>query len=193
MPVLIDPGMGKTNLLGCIEEAEPEAFIAIPLAHAARVLRPHAFRTVKAAVTVGRRWFWGGPTLAQFAKRPGGHSPVRPRRRTTPPRSCSPSGSTGAPKGVVYEHGMFDAQVRELRDYYGIRRRRVDLPAFPLFALFSVAMGVTSSSPTWTRPSRPGWTRRSSSEAIQRPSVHAVLRLAGHLETGSAVLRGAET
>jgi acyl-CoA synthetase (AMP-forming)/AMP-acid ligase II len=44
---------------------------------------------------------------------------------------------------VVYEHGMFDAQVRALRDHYGIREGEVDLPAFPLFALFSVAMGVT--------------------------------------------------
>ena len=30
------------------------------------------------------------------------------------------SGSTGVAKGVVYEHGMFAAQVEALRDYYGI-------------------------------------------------------------------------
>src|SRR5207245_1110939 len=66
VPLLIDPGMGISNLLGCIGEAAPEAFIAVPVAHAARVFFPRAFRSVKIAVTVGRRWFWGGPTLARI-------------------------------------------------------------------------------------------------------------------------------
>ena len=28
--ILIDPGMGRRNLIGCLAEAEPEGFIAIP-------------------------------------------------------------------------------------------------------------------------------------------------------------------
>ena len=36
--VLIDPGMGRRNLRKCLEEAEPEVFIGIPLAHAARIV-----------------------------------------------------------------------------------------------------------------------------------------------------------
>ena len=36
VPVLIDPGMGVQNLGKCLAEAEPEAFIGIPKAHAAR-------------------------------------------------------------------------------------------------------------------------------------------------------------
>ncbi|MDO8546388.1 MAG: fatty acid CoA ligase family protein [Nitrospirales bacterium] len=143
VPVLIDPGMGRANLLGCIEEAAPEAFIAIPLAQAARVLRPHAFRTVRTAITVGRRWFWGGPTLAQVRESSWREFPCAPTRADDVAAILFTSGSTGAPKGVVYEHSMFDAQVRALRDHYGIKEGEVDLPAFPLFALFSVAMGVT--------------------------------------------------
>ena len=143
VPVLIDPGMGKANLLACIKEAAPEAFIASPLAQAARVLRPHAFRTVTTAVTVGRRWFWGGPTLAQVRESMWREFPCAPTRANDEAAILFTSGSTGTPKGVQYEHGMFDAQVRALRDYYGIREGEVDLPAFPLFALFSVAMGVT--------------------------------------------------
>ncbi len=143
VPVLIDPGMGRMNLLGCIEEAAPEAFIAIPIAQAARVLHPHAFRSVKTAVTVGRRWFWGGPTLAQIRDSTWREFPCAPTRADDAAAILFTSGSTGSPKGVRYEHGMFDAQVRELRDHYGIKEGEVDLPAFPLFALFSVAMGVT--------------------------------------------------
>jgi acyl-CoA synthetase (AMP-forming)/AMP-acid ligase II len=143
VPVLIDPGMGKANLLGCIEEVEPEAFIAIPVAHAARVFFPRAFRSVKMAVTVGRRWFWGGPTLARIREAAWQACPCAPTHASDTAAILFTSGSTGAPKGVVYEHGMFAAQVRELRDFYDIQEGEVDLAAFPLFALFSVALGVT--------------------------------------------------
>src|SRR3989475_6584146 len=156
VPVLIDPGMGKANLLGCIEGAEPEAFIAIPVAHAARVFFPRAFRSVKMAVTVGRRWFWGGPTLARIREAAWQACPCSPTHASDIAAILFTSGSTGAPKGVVYEHGMFAAQVRELREFYGIQEGEVDLAAFPLFALFSVAMGVTVVIPDLdsTRPSQ---------------------------------------
>ncbi len=154
VPVLIDPGMGRANLLGCLEEAGPEAFIAIPVAHAARVFFPRAFRSVKVAVTVGRRWFWGGPTLARIREAMWREFPCAPTRANDTAAILFTSGSTGVPKGVVYEHGMFAAQVRELRDFYGIQEGEVDLAAFPLFALFSVAMGVTVVIPDLD-PSRP--------------------------------------
>jgi long-subunit acyl-CoA synthetase (AMP-forming) len=57
------------------------------------------------------------------------------------------SGSTGAPKGVCYEHGMFDAQVRLVRDTYGITPGEVDLPMLPIFALFNPALGMTAVVP----------------------------------------------
>ncbi|MEK9752034.1 MAG: peptide synthase, partial [Rhodospirillaceae bacterium] len=48
----------------CLAEAEPEAFIGIPKAHAARVALGWAKPTLRTLVTVGRRWFWGGRSLA---------------------------------------------------------------------------------------------------------------------------------
>ena len=64
------------------------------------------------------------------------------------------SGSTGPPKGVVYTHAIFNAQVNMLRDLYGIEPGEVDLCTFPLFALFAPALGMTSIVPEMdaTRP-----------------------------------------
>ncbi|HEY4559315.1 MAG TPA: AMP-binding protein, partial [Lysobacter sp.] len=38
VPVLVDPGIDRRALKQCLDEAAPEAFIGIPLAHLARVL-----------------------------------------------------------------------------------------------------------------------------------------------------------
>ena len=64
------------------------------------------------------------------------------------------SGSTGVPKGAVYSHGNFSAQVELLRRVYDIRPGEIDLPTFPLFALFAPALGMTSVVPEmdFTRP-----------------------------------------
>jgi acyl-coenzyme A synthetase/AMP-(fatty) acid ligase len=64
------------------------------------------------------------------------------------------SGSTGAPKGAVYEHSMFAAQVEQLRALFDIKEGEVSLATFPLFGLFDVALGQTVVIPDmdFTRP-----------------------------------------
>ena len=61
--VLIDPGLARRQLLSCLAEVEPQAFIGVPKAHVARLLFPRAFRSVRATITVGARLFWGGHAL----------------------------------------------------------------------------------------------------------------------------------
>jgi acyl-CoA synthetase (AMP-forming)/AMP-acid ligase II len=56
---------------------------------------------------------------------------------------------------VRYTHGQFDAQVRMIRDAYGIEPGEIDLPLLPLFALFAPALGLTTIVPELD-PSRPG-------------------------------------
>ena len=53
--VLVDPGMGRKNLLGCLEEVQPEGFIAIPLVQAVRTVFRRRFPKARFNVTVGRR------------------------------------------------------------------------------------------------------------------------------------------
>jgi acyl-CoA synthetase (AMP-forming)/AMP-acid ligase II len=64
------------------------------------------------------------------------------------------SGSTGVPKGAVYTHGIFAAQVDILRRLYGIEPGEIDLQTFPLFGLFAPALGMTTIVPDMdaTRP-----------------------------------------
>ncbi|MEJ2189094.1 MAG: AMP-binding protein, partial [Acidobacteriota bacterium] len=74
VPVLVDPGIGLKHLKSCLGNAEPAAFLGIPKAHVARVLLGWARSTVRIPVTVGRRLFWGGRTLAQVEKQGAGSS-----------------------------------------------------------------------------------------------------------------------
>lgn len=153
--ILIDPGMGRRNLLRCLAEAEPEGFVAIPLVHAVRVLLRGRFPKARFHVTVGRRWFWGGATLAELRSAPPTNSEIPARTNAGDPAAIIfTTGSTGPPKGVLYSHGNFDAQVEEIRDHYGIRPGEIDVPCFPLFGLFNAAMGVTAVIPDMD-PSHP--------------------------------------
>ncbi|QDU39078.1 Long-chain-fatty-acid--CoA ligase FadD13 [Maioricimonas rarisocia] len=154
--VLIDPGMGRTNIFRCLEEVDPHGFVAVPIVHAVRLAKRKLFPNARKNVTVGRRWFWGGTTYEKLRSRETDTVEIAPTRACDPAAVIFTSGSTGAPKGVLYEHGMFDAQVDLIRDFYGIEPGEVDLPGFPLFGLFNAAMGVTTVIPDMdpTKPAR---------------------------------------
>jgi acyl-CoA synthetase (AMP-forming)/AMP-acid ligase II len=152
--ILVDPGLGKSNMLRCLEEARPDGFIAIPLAQAIRRLFRHRFPQARIDVTVGRRWFWGGPTLDLVRANPTPDYQPAVTTADDPAAIIFTTGSTGPAKGVLYRHGNFARQVDEIRSAYGIQPGEVDLPGFPLFALFNAAMGVTTVVPDmdFTRP-----------------------------------------
>ena len=159
--VLIDPGMGRRSMVRCLSAIRAEAFVGIPLAHALRSLHRRAFRGVRVAVTVGRRWFWGGRRLedlvAAVRAAPSAVPPPADTRAGDAAAILFTTGSTGPPKGVLYEHAVFDAQVSALRDYFGLAPGQTDVATFPLFALFDAALGVTAVMPDMdaTRPGSP--------------------------------------
>ena len=144
VPVLIDPGMGLKAVLKCLETIKPDALIAEPVVQAMRPIFPKAFSSVQHRVTAGgSTWYWGGVTLDQ-CKRSGGAAfravDVAPDEDAA---ILFTSGSTGPAKGVTYTHRIFNAQTQHIQEMYGIQPGEIDLPCFPLFGLFSVAMGVT--------------------------------------------------
>lgn len=152
--ILIDPGMGRKNLIGCLEAVEPEGFVAIPPVQVARTFLRRRFPKARFNVTVGRRWFWDGVTLDELRGRPWSGAELAPTQADDPAAIIFTTGSTGPPKGVLYSHGNFDRQVTEIGGFYGIEAGEIDLPGFPLFGLFNCAMGVTTVIPDLD-PTRP--------------------------------------
>jgi acyl-CoA synthetase (AMP-forming)/AMP-acid ligase II len=156
VPVLIDPGIGLSSLGRGLAEAAPEAFIGIPKAHAARILLRWARASVTFKVTVGERAWGGGVTLDRIRQLGATGSPaaaIEPAPDETAAILFT-SGSTGPSKGVVYTHAIFGAQVEHIRQLYGIQPGEIDLPTFPLFALFGPALGMTAILPDMD-PTRP--------------------------------------
>jgi acyl-CoA synthetase (AMP-forming)/AMP-acid ligase II len=153
VPVLIDPGMGKDKLLRCIETVNAEVFVGIPLAHMLRLVKRKPFRTVKIHVTIGRRWFWGGYGLKDLHVA-GDKVEFGASGKDDPAAIIFTTGSTGPPKGVEYTHGMFEAQRQLLMSTFEIGENDVDMPGFILFAIFSLAMGMTVAIPEMD-PTRP--------------------------------------
>lgn len=156
VPVVVDPGMGIARLLRCLGETAPEAFIGIPLAHLIRIFYPKYFRSVDRVVTVGRKWFWRGETYRSLSDRPWQpFVPVTLQADDTAAILFT-TGSTGPAKGAVYSHRNFAAQVESLRESFKFAEDEIDLPTFPLFALFDPALGLTAVIPEMdpTRPAK---------------------------------------
>lgn len=156
VPIMVDPGMGLSRMLSCLQESDARAMVGIPAAHVLRIFQPKYFRSVKTAVTIGPRWFWGGLTLRDIRALPWKPFPVANTTKDETAAMLFTTGSTGPAKGAIYTHGIFEAQVRLIKEQFGITPDEIDLPTFPLFALFDPALGMTAVIPRMdpTRPAR---------------------------------------
>ena len=153
--VLIDPGMGYKNLLRCIARVEPKFLVGIPQAILFAKIFRAAFRTVEKSFCCGTSFGLLGRNIAKN-KEVGVEYPVYQPTETDLAAIIFTTGSTGPPKGVRYEHSIFAAQLRLIKAYYAIGAGDVDQPAFPLFALFSAALGACAVIPDMdpTKPAK---------------------------------------
>ncbi|WP_181699666.1 fatty acid CoA ligase family protein [Nocardia sp. GTS18] len=142
VPVVIDPGMGVRRMVHCLRAVEAEAFIGIPQAHALRVLFPRSFRRVRTTLTVGRRWFWGGPTLQSWDRTPAGLLPDRaPAAEDDLLIIGFTTGSTGPAKAVELTHGNLAAMVEQVHAARGHTPPESSLVTLPLVGVLDLLLG----------------------------------------------------
>ncbi|MHD0294388.1 fatty acid CoA ligase family protein [Rhodococcus qingshengii] len=175
VPVVIDPGMGLRPMLRCLAAVDPQAFIGIPQAHAVRVLFRRTFRGVHTSITVGRRWLWGGQTLAMLGRTPS--------TSTGSPRIAGDdellmiaftTGSTGPAKAVEMTHGNLAAMVEQTRTLAAREDLETSLVTLPMFGVLDLLLGSSLVLPPLT-PSKVGATDPLHVvDAINRFQVHTL-------------------
>jgi len=155
VPVLVDPGIGRDNVKGCLGEAAPEAFIGVGKAHLARHLLKWA-PGARVLVTAGLVPPLGGTTLRRVEQVGRRRLPFIPPERLEGATAAIlfTSGSTGPPKGVEHGEEQLLSQARLVASLYGLGPGDVSLATFPAFALFGPVLGMTTVVPRMdaTRP-----------------------------------------
>ncbi len=156
--VLIDPGMGRPNMIRCLRETSPAGLAGVWQAQLARWLFRRSLPECRFNFLVG-----GGMGLGAVKTRGWNLSSASDRPAASATKSAEDpaaiiftTGSTGPPKGVLYRHRHFLEQTIRIRDGLRIEPGGVDVSGFPLFALFNAGMGTTTVFPRMdaTRPAR---------------------------------------
>jgi acyl-CoA synthetase (AMP-forming)/AMP-acid ligase II len=142
VPVFIDPGMGLSKALACVAQIAPRSMIAPSVVHAVRTLYRAPFVTTEVPITMGARWWWGGPTLEACR---AGDGPARDHRANPDDDAVIvfTSGSTGPAKGVSLTHRCMRARVQLIQEMLDLRAGETISETLLVYTILEVCMGLT--------------------------------------------------
>jgi olefin beta-lactone synthetase len=145
VPIILDPAVGLKKVGEILKESKPDIFIGNGLTHVLRMIFGWGGGSVRYNLSIAKiksgKWKVPQPPTHHF-----------PLSITSPAAIIYTSGSTGLPKGAVYTQANLAAQLDLLKNTFQITPDEIDLPAFPLYALIDLLLGVTSVIPDITFP-----------------------------------------
>lgn len=143
--IIVDPAIGLKKAGECLKESKPDIFIGNTVTHTLRILFGWGKDSIKHNLTIRS-------VKSQKSKAESLFPNPQSLFPNSPAAIIYTSGSTGIPKGALYTHGNFSAQLDMLQQTFNISQDEIDLPAFPLYAIIDVLLGVTSVIPDITFP-----------------------------------------
>ena len=144
IPILLEPAIGVKKIGEILQESKPDIFIGNELTHTLRILFGWGRSSVKHNIAI--------PSILRITDYALRNPQSVIRKEHSPAAIIYTSGSTGLPKGVIYTQENLVAQLELLKNTFDITPDEIDLPAFPLYALIDLLLGVTSVIPDITFP-----------------------------------------